>query len=97
VIDFGKPVKLKGIVYRGRSGRDSQNGRVKGFEVFFSDDPKAWGNQPAAAGDFKDRDDEQRILLTQPATARYLKFVAKSEMRGNPWAAVAELDVIPAD
>ncbi len=97
VVDFGKPMKLQGIVYRARSGKDSQNGRVKGFEVFLSDDGKAWGNQPAASGDLKDHDGDQRIPLRQPTTARYLKFVAKSEMRGNAWAAVAELDVVPAN
>jgi beta-galactosidase len=96
VIDFGKPMKLQGISYWPRSGRDSQNGRVKAYEIFFSDDGKTWGAQPAASGEFKNRDGEQRLMLKQPTTARYLKFVAKSEMKGNPWAAVAELDVIPA-
>ena len=35
-------------------------------------------------------------MLKQTVTARYMKFVAKSEINDKPWAAVAELDIIAA-
>ena len=71
-------------------------GRVKGCQLFLSNDGRSWGS-PAAAGEPLDQEGAQRVMFAQPATARYLKFVATSEMRGNPRAAVAELDVVPAD
>jgi len=37
-IDFGAPLKLGAVVYRGRE--DMENGRVKDYEVFFSADGK---------------------------------------------------------
>jgi beta-galactosidase len=94
VIDFGKSEKIKGISYWARSGRDSQNGRVKDYEIFFSEDGQAWGEKPAVSGKFQNRDGEQRTMLKQTVTARYMKFVAKSEINDKPWAAVAELDLI---
>lgn len=96
VIDFGKPLRIRGAVYQARSGKDGQNGRVKGYQLFLSTDGRSWGS-PAATGELLDQEGAQRIMFGQPATARYLKFVATSEMRGKPWAAVAELDVVPAD
>jgi hypothetical protein len=34
--------------------------------------------------------------LSQPVTARFMKFVVKSEVHDNTFAAIAELDIIPA-
>jgi beta-galactosidase len=96
VIDFGKSLKLQGISYWARSGQDSQNGRIKDYEIFFSEDGQTWGDKPAVAGKFQNRDGEQRAMLKQATTARYMKFVAKSEINDKPWSAIAELDVILA-
>jgi len=53
--------------------------------------------QPALKGVFENRPAAQTVLLPRPVPARYLRFVAKSEVAGRPLAAVAELDVIAAD
>jgi len=39
---------------------------------------------------------EQAIKLAKPATGRYLKFVALSEVTGQKFASIAELDVVEA-
>jgi hypothetical protein len=73
-----------------------ENGRVGNYEVFFSGDGKEWG-KPALAGRFENTsDDVQEAGLPQPLTARYMKFVVKSEVQGNPFASIAELDIVPA-
>ena len=73
-----------------------ENGRVKDYEIFFSGDGKSWG-KPAASGHFENySDEEQEAALARPVTARFMKFVVKSEVHGNTFAAIAELDIVPA-
>jgi beta-galactosidase len=95
VIDFGSPLKIAAVVYRARE--DMENGRVKDYEILFSADGKSWG-RPAAAGRFENASDEEQLAkLVRPATARFMKFVAKSEVNGKTFAAIAELDIVPAE
>lgn len=94
VIDMGKSSRLAGIVYTAR--QDSENGRIAEYEVYLSQDGKEWGG-PAAKGRLRNQTDPQTIRLKQSESARFLKLVALSEVRGRAWATVAELDVIPAD
>jgi beta-galactosidase len=95
VIDFGTPLKIGAIIYRARE--DMENGRVKDYEVYLSSDSKIWG-KPAASGRFENScDEEQQAHLPRPVTARFMKFVATSEVRGNTFASIAELDVVPAE
>ena len=96
VIDFGKTVNLRGVNYVARSGRDSQNGRIREYEIYFSQDGKTWDAQPEAAGRFRPGGNSQTINLKRTVSARFMKFVAKSEQNGKPWAALSELDIIPA-
>jgi len=35
--------------------------------------------------------------FSEPITARYLRIVIQSSVNGEPFAAMAELDIIPAD
>lgn len=94
VIDFGKERKFQGLAYTGRTGHDSGNGRVKGYQIFLSKDGKSWGRTPAQTGELRNQEGTQRILFGTALAARYLKFVATSDFQGKPWAAVAELDLI---
>ena len=93
-IDFGKSLKIAAVTYLPRQGGNS-NGRVKDYEIFVSADGKQWG-QPVAKGTFKNNGNEQTLKLAKPATARYLKFVALSEVSGHKFASIAELDVVEA-
>jgi len=94
VIDFGGPTKVGTVVYQARGGESGENGRVRNYEIYFSNDGKTWGT-PAAKGHFQSRTGEQLAKLPKPLVARYMKFVALSEVRGNNFASVAELDVLP--
>jgi len=93
VIDLAKELNVGAVVYTARRG--IPNGNIKDYEIYVSNDPKTWG-APAAKGSFRRNAQEQTIRLSQPVKGRYLKLVALSEQRGQPFAAVAELDVIEA-
>ena len=91
-IDFGKSLNITAVIYLPRQGGNA-NGRVKNYELYVSADGKQWG-QPVAKGAFKGKDKEETIKLAKPATGRYLKLVALSEIQGQKFASIAELDVV---
>ena len=66
---------------------------MKDYEVYLSADGKDWG-VPAAKGQLRNDAEPQTIKLKQSVTARFMKFVALSEIQGRPWATIAELDVV---
>jgi hypothetical protein len=90
VLDFGKPLDISALIYTART--DSENGHVKDYELYASNDAQSWSD-PVARGRFPSRASEQRIGLAHPVTARYLKFVILSEQRDRPFVSVAELEV----
>ena len=88
-IDLGKACLLSGFVYVPR--RNLANGRIAEYEFYVSKDGADWG-APAAAGVLEQK--TCRVLFKGPAAARFIRLVALSEVNGNPWTAVAELDVV---
>jgi hypothetical protein len=91
VIDMGRELELKGISCLPRQA--SNSGRVAQYEVYCSNDLKNWG-EPAAAGKFQDGEALQKIDFSKSATGRYLKFKALAGMGNQPFATVAEIDVV---
>lgn len=67
VIDYSRPVDIAGLIYTARV--DSENGHIKDYEVYLSDDAKEWGT-PAARGRFSSDQPEATIRLPCPVTAR---------------------------
>lgn len=91
VVDLGAARTLKGLVYLPR--QDQANGRVARADVYASDQPGDWG--APALSVTATNDGERRVFaFPQPVRARYLKFAVTAEVNGNPFAAVAELDVL---
>lgn len=91
VVDMGSATRVAGFRYLPRQD-GGINGRVKGFEVYFSADRKTWGN-PALSGEIKDIVGWSSWTLASLVSARYFKFRALSEQHGAPWTSVGELDV----
>ena len=91
VIDMASEYKVTAITYLSRQD-GSQNGMVKNFEVYLSNDGSTWGS-PVVSGQFKNTTSQQVTKLTTPTTGRYLKFVAKSEINGNAWTSAAEIGI----
>jgi len=93
VIDYGQPLGIAGVTYTARTDKD--NGHVKDYEVYLSNDGQTWG-APAAKGRIARETTEETIQLRKPVNARYLKFVILSEQNDQPFAAVGELEILPA-
>lgn len=93
VIDLGSPIRIAAVVYTDRA--DMANGRVRDYEIYLSDDGKTWG-EPAAKRRFGPRSGEHIVRLPAPITARFLRFVALSEVNGAAYASVAELSIVQA-
>lgn len=91
MIDLGKEVALKGMTCLPR--QDMTNGRIASYEVYAGNDAKNFG-EAVAKGKWKNSEDQQTVMFKTPAKGRYLKLVARSEVQGKPFAAIAELDVI---
>ena len=93
VIDFGKILNLAAVTYLPR--QEIGNGRIGRYELYLSRDGKNWG-RPARKGKFGRGAELKKIRLSPPRKARYLKFVALSEINNRPWTSAAEIGVICA-
>jgi len=91
VIDLKKTVTVRGLDYVPRQGQ--ANGRIARFAVYTSLDGKTWG-KPVAAGTWANAPEKKRVRFENPQRARFVKLVAESEVRGNPWASAAEVDLL---
>ena len=93
IIELGSPMRIAAVVYTDRV--NMTNGRVREYEIYLSEDGKTWG-EPAAKGQFRGRSLEHTVRLASSVTARFMRFVAISEVNGQAYASVAELSIIPA-
>jgi beta-galactosidase len=91
VIDMAKIYNVTACTYLARQD-GNQNGMVKGYEFYLSTDGKTWG-QAVATGEFKNTTATQVAKLKSATNARYMKFVAKSEVNDNAWTSAAEISI----
>jgi beta-galactosidase len=94
VVDLGAVTRVAAVIYTDRA--NMTNGRVRDYEIYLSDDGKTWG-EPAAKGRFDRPAGEHTIQLSSPVTARFMRFVALSEVENHAYASVAELAIVPAE
>lgn len=94
VVDLTREVRLRG--FRLLPRQEQANGWFTGYDIYTSRDGQAWG-QPVASGAWAADAAEKTVRFAAPTSARFVRFVAKEGVQGHPWAAIAELDVIPAD
>ena len=91
VIDLHQAYTLTGLRYLPR--QDVRNGRIQNYELYVSEDGAAW-ETVTASGIFQNTTAEQDVLFPSATSGRFVKLIAISEVRGNPWTAVAEINVI---
>ncbi len=89
-IDLGDDYDITGFVYTARAV--VENGRIAGYEFYVSTDGSSWGSA-AASGTLANSSADQTVTFAVE-TGRYVRLVALSEVNGNPWTSVAELNVI---
>jgi lysophospholipase L1-like esterase len=90
-IDLGDLYLLHGFRYLPRQD-GGVNGRIGQYEFFVSDDGKHWGS-PVAVGTFANDSNEKEILFAGKM-GRFVRLRALSEVNGNPWTSMAELNVL---
>jgi hypothetical protein len=91
VIALGGSYRVGGFRYLPRQD-GWPNGTVAQYSFYLSADGVNWG-QPVATGTFAADTTEKRV--TFPAkVGQYVRFVALSEINGNPWASAAEINVL---
>ncbi|MGE4568554.1 MAG: glycoside hydrolase family 2 TIM barrel-domain containing protein, partial [Bacteroidales bacterium] len=90
VVDMKKPLKIEAFLYTGRS--DGDNGMIRDFDLYLSNDPNVWG-EPVVSSRFANTGAMQVIPVPGKPEARYFKLVAKSEVRNRAWACAMELGV----
>ena len=90
VVDMKHTYRITAFSYKGR--KDGSNGRVIRYEVYFSSNPKLWG-EPAASGSFSNIPDKQTVAIPSKPEARYMKFLVRSVVDDRAYASAAELYV----
>lgn len=90
-VDLGKEFAIEGFIYRPRS--DGTNGSIRAFECRIAvnniDEP-----QLVLQGEFTPRQSVYEVRFPQPVRGRYFQLRALSEVNGNPWASIAELELV---
>jgi hypothetical protein len=90
-VDLGATYTVDGFRYLPR--QDGQvNGRIGQYEFYVSADGANWGS-PVATGVFANTAAEKAVPCT-PKVGRYVRLRALSEVNGNAWTSVAELNVL---
>jgi hypothetical protein len=91
-VDLGKQTAVKGFTCLPRQDRNP-NGTIADYAFYVSADGRDWG-EPAARGRFDGTPKAQQVLFAEPRQGRYARLVAKSEVRGQKFASIAELVVL---
>lgn len=90
IVDMAQTYRVSKFIYQAR--KDGANGRIRAYEVYFSNNPKQWG-EPAIRGEFANTSAPQRVNLPIPTDARYFKLIALSSIDRRNWASAAELSI----
>ena len=90
-IDLGETMDLAGVTILPR--QKGLNGYIRRCEIYLSTDGTEWG-QPVAHAEFAQDKELKTIRFAERHSARFLKLVALEGFDDQPWATVAELDVL---
>ena len=90
-IDLAASYALTGFAYLPRQDKDD-HGMVAQYQFYASTDSTNWGTA-VTSGTFNSDRSEKRVMFASKV-ARYVRFVALSEINGQPWTSVAELNLI---
>ncbi len=90
-IDLGQFYDIDGFRYMPRQN-GGINGTIGQYEFYVSSDGVNWG-VPVATGTFANDATEKEVLFGT-TTGRYIRLRALSEVNGNPWASMAEINVM---
>lgn len=81
---------LQGFEYLPRQGQS--NGRIGRYELEVSRDGRSWSK--AISGTFPNSATRQRVFFSDPVRGRFVRLRALTEVGGNEWSAVADLQLL---
>jgi len=90
-LELQRPVALKGLRLVPRQD-GNPNGQLAECEIQVSDDGKAW--ETVARQSWDNRPVEREILFAGPRDTRFIRIVAIREIRNQPFASIAEVELI---
>lgn len=94
VVDMIETQVIGAFTYQARN--DNENGRIRGYELYVSNDGIEWGS-PVASGELENTSAVQEVKIPSKPEARYFKLLALSEVNNKNYASAAELGIkIPA-
>jgi len=93
-VEISQPLTIKGFTYLPRQD-DSENGSIKEYEFYLSDDGKEFGDV-VTKGAFASGKEKKRVTF-EPKKCRFFKLRALSALNGEAWTSAAEIGIIPAD
>jgi hypothetical protein len=93
VIDLADDFPVGGFRYLPRQDGDI-NGTVADYAFYVSKDGFSWG-EPVAKGTFPNNVKEKEVMFSSKV-GRYVRFVALSEVNGQPWTSMAEISIVAA-
>jgi HEAT repeat protein len=89
MVDLGSVRRASGLLYQPRA--DAPEGRVKAFEVWVSEDGRAWSG-PVSRGSWAD-DAAVKVVTLDGSVARFVRLRGLSEAGGGPVMTAAEVVV----
>lgn len=91
ILQLSEPAKIVGVSYLPRQD-DGENGMIKDFEIYVSEDGKSFSTL-AKKGTLEKSKDKK--VITFPAKqAGFVKLVALSEVNDQAWTSAAEIGVL---
>ena len=91
VIDLGDLYLVGGFRYLPRQDGNI-NGTVADYSIYVSEDGITWG-EAVATGTFAGDTTEKEVTFAGKSGS-YVRFVAMSEVNGNPWTSAAEINIL---
>ena len=89
--DAGETKLMKGFSMQPRTS--GQNGWIKDYEIYVSQDGKNWG-EPICKGTFPKNAELKKVMFDKPVKARYIRLRALNEQNGEDFASGAEFNLI---
>jgi len=93
VLELAPATKINGFSYLPRQD-DSENGMIKDYEFYVSDDGKDFG-PPVKTGTFAPGKEKKAVTFAAK-TCRFIKLRALSEINDEAWTSIAEIEVVRA-
>lgn len=89
-VDLGEEFTINQVIHTPRI--DGDNGRIKDYEIYISNDPNKWGRY--VKKDSLENTSAPTTINIKPTVGRYVKLIALSEVQGRGFTSIAELDFV---